>query len=112
MKVTTVCVLTRDEILRDLIKTVLGQYKSIRIVDRLDPGPIDVVISEDPLFSPTEVEVLRQLVRLGCVERVADTLCRSPRTIHRVLANIREKLGVANTLQAVLWAIRMGVVRV
>jgi len=112
MRRATVCVLTRDEILRDFIKTVLGSYNSIKVIDQLDAGPIDVIISEHPLFSPAEIAVLRELVRVGRVEKVADTLCRSPRTIHRILANIREKRGVRTTLQAVLWAIRMGVVRV
>jgi len=47
----------------------------------------------------------------GSVRRAAQAICRSETTLKRELAAIREKLGVRTTLQAVVWAVRQGIVR-
>ncbi len=46
MIMVTVCILTRNELLRDLIKVALGQCESlsIKIVERLDDEVVDAVI--------------------------------------------------------------------
>ncbi len=111
MRKATVCIVARNEILRDLIKAHLGGCESLRVVERPDEAEIEAVVMEQPLLSPSEIEILQHLARYGRVEKVARILHRSPRTIYRVLANIREKLGVRSTLQAVRWAIELGLLK-
>ena len=69
-----------------------------------------MIISHNCL-TPTEIEVLQKVAEKGSVRKAAQALCRSETTLKRELAAIREKLGVRTTLQAVVWALRQGIVR-
>jgi len=69
-----------------------------------------MIISHDRL-TPTEIEVLQKVADRGSVRRAAQLLCRSETTLKRELAAIRQQLGVRTTLQAVVWALRQGVIR-
>jgi DNA-binding NarL/FixJ family response regulator len=61
-------------------------------------------------LSDRELEVLR-LVAAGLSDNdVADRLVLSPHTVHRHVANIRTKLGVASRAAAVAAAARAGLV--
>lgn len=63
----------------------------------------------EPL-TPRELEVLRLLAGAASNREIADRLEISPRTVETHLANIYGKLGVRGRTEAMLWAIREGVV--
>ncbi|GIV09699.1 MAG: hypothetical protein KatS3mg020_0636 [Fimbriimonadales bacterium] len=69
------------------------------------------MVVEDYL-TPLEVLRLQQLVDNGTVARAAKAACVSKHTFKNELAWIRAKLGVGTTLEAVLWALRKGWIRV
>jgi len=73
--------------------------------------PLDAVIISHNCLTPTEIEVLQKVADKGSVRRAAQALCRSETTLKRELAAIRQKLGARTTLQAVVWAVRQGIVR-
>jgi two-component system, NarL family, response regulator DegU len=65
----------------------------------------------DPIISPREEEVL-QLVADGLsTPEVAEKLFISVKTVKNHLASIYEKLDTADRTQAVLRAVRMGIIR-
>jgi DNA-binding NarL/FixJ family response regulator len=72
---------------------------------------LDAVIISHNCLTPTEIEVLQKVADKGSVRRAAQALCRSETTLKRELAAIRQKLGARTTLQAVVWAVRQGIVR-
>lgn len=79
----------------------------LREVDRL-PGPID---DGHQIVSKREVEVL-QLIADGCsTPEVADTLFISQKTVKNHLASIYQKLDARDRTQAVLAAVRRGIIR-
>jgi DNA-binding NarL/FixJ family response regulator len=61
-------------------------------------------------LTPREREILQLLADGLDSRRVADRLCISPRTQRNHMANILAKLGLHSQLQAVLFALRHGVV--
>jgi DNA-binding NarL/FixJ family response regulator len=61
-------------------------------------------------LTPREREILQLLADGLDSRRVADRLCISPRTQRNHMANILSKLGLHSQLQAVLFALRHGVV--
>ena len=66
---------------------------------------------EDRLISPREEEVL-QLIAEGCsTPEVAAKLYISQKTVKNHLASIYEKLNARDRTQAVLLAVRMGIVK-
>ena len=77
-------------------------------VRRLDPQPAD---ESDRIVTKREVEVL-QLIADGCsTQEVADTLFISQKTVKNHLASIYQKLDARDRTQAVLTAVRMGIVK-
>ena len=68
--------------------------------------------SEDPEpeLSERELDVLRLIVDGQDNATIASTLFISPNTVKNHLANIFEKLGVANRLQASVYAMRRGII--
>ena len=78
-------------------------------VRRLDPDP--VVDDADRVVTKREVEVL-QLIADGCsTPEVAERLFISQKTVKNHLASIYHKLDARDRTQAVLQAVRMGIVR-
>jgi DNA-binding NarL/FixJ family response regulator len=70
-----------------------------------------VEVNDDPLISPREEEVLQLVVDgLGTGE-IAARLFISQKTVKNHLASIYEKLDARDRTQAVLTAVRMGIVR-
>lgn len=63
----------------------------------------------EPLTS-REIEVLRLLAGAASNRELAEQLAISPRTVETHLANIYGKLGVRGRTEAMLWAIREGIV--
>lgn len=69
-------------------------------------------LNDDPLISPREEEVLQLVVDgLGTTE-IAERLYISQKTVKNHLASIYEKLHASDRTQAVLTAVRMGIVRI
>jgi len=101
-----------DSLLQDYLRRVLEQCPTLEVVCSPPPAEplVAMIISHDRL-TPTEIEVLQKVADKGSVRRAAQTLCRSETTLKRELAAIRQKLGVRTTLQAVVWALRQGVIR-
>lgn len=70
-----------------------------------------VAREEDRLISPREEEVL-QLIAEGCsTPEVAERLYISQKTVKNHLASIYEKLDARDRTQAVLTAVRMGIIK-
>ena len=78
-------------------------------VRRIDPVPADE--ESDRIVTKREVEVL-QLIADGCsTPEVAEQLYISQKTVKNHLASIYHKLDARDRTQAVLQAVRMGIVR-
>ncbi|MCU1497672.1 MAG: DNA-binding response regulator, LuxR family [Acidimicrobiales bacterium] len=77
-------------------------------VRRIDPEPAE---ESDRIVTKREVEVL-QLIADGCsTPEVAEQLFISQKTVKNHLASIYHKLDARDRTQAVLQAVRMGIVR-
>jgi DNA-binding NarL/FixJ family response regulator len=74
--------------------------------------PVDHQASSDLVepLTPRELEVLRLLAGAATNREIADRLEISPRTAETHLTNIYGKLGVRGRTEAMLWAIREGLV--
>ena len=78
-------------------------------VRRIDPDAVDA--DADRVVTKREVEVL-QLIADGCsTPEVAERLFISQKTVKNHLASIYHKLDARDRTQAVLQAVRMGIVR-
>jgi len=78
-------------------------------VRRIDPDPTGD--DADRVVTKREVEVL-QLIADGCsTPEVAERLFISQKTVKNHLASIYHKLDARDRTQAVLQAVRMGIVR-
>ena len=78
-------------------------------VRRIEPDPVDA--DADRVVTKREVEVL-QLIADGCsTPEVAERLFISQKTVKNHLASIYHKLDARDRTQAVLQAVRMGIVR-
>jgi DNA-binding NarL/FixJ family response regulator len=62
------------------------------------------------MLTKREVEVLKAIAQGQNSEQIAETLHVSERTVRNHLANIYKKLGVHDRTQAVLYAVRHGLV--
>ena len=77
-------------------------------VRRIDPDSVDD--DSDRVVTKREVEVL-QLIADGCsTPEVAERLFISQKTVKNHLASIYQKLDARDRTQAVLQAVRMGIV--
>ena len=77
-------------------------------VRRIDPDPAD---DSDRVVTKREVEVL-QLIADGCsTPEVAESLFISQKTVKNHLASIYHKLDARDRTQAVLQAVRLGIVK-
>jgi DNA-binding NarL/FixJ family response regulator len=65
----------------------------------------------DPLLSPREIDVLQALASGASTAEVASQLFISVKTVKNHLANIYEKMDARDRTQAVLQALRLGVIR-
>lgn len=72
-------------------------------------GPKDTPVHAEPL-TEREIEVLRALARGESNKQIADTLVVSEKTVKAHVSNILGKLGLQSRTQAVLYALRHGMV--
>ncbi len=97
-----------------IVGTAEGEARAARSAEVvISPNrPADSDAGNVPTLSPREVQVLR-LVALGReTSWIAEELGVSPHTALNHIRNIRQKLGVATKLAAVVSAIRLGIIRV
>ena len=97
-----------------IVGTAEGEARAARSAEVvISPNrPADSDAGNVPALSPREVQVLR-LVALGReTSWIAEELGVSPHTALNHIRNIRQKLGVATKLAAVVSAIRLGIIRV
>jgi DNA-binding CsgD family transcriptional regulator/pimeloyl-ACP methyl ester carboxylesterase len=71
--------------------------------------PVPATAAGAPRLSPREREVLALLADGQTEREIASSLCISPATASRHVANLYAKLGVHRRAEAVAWAIRNGV---
>ena len=85
---------------RNYIDPVLAQQLAVQQFSG-DQNPVEVL-------SEREFEVFMQLAGGQSVNRIAETLFLSPRTVGTHLYNIKQKLGAENSAELALIAIRNG----
>ncbi len=109
MQKRKVCILTRDPLLKLYLEQRLNNCAEVELVTSTVLS--DATLVEHRLLTPNEIQLLQTVANCGSVEKAAKAIPRSVTTLKRELAVIREKLGVRTTLQAVVWALRHGVIR-
>ena len=70
----------------------------------------DEPLRPDGLLSPREEELLQYVADGLSTAEVAERMCISPKTVKNHLASIYDKLGAHDKTQAVLTAVRLGIV--
>lgn len=106
---------TTDEIVRVVNQAAEGQTtlspeiaaSMLSEVNKLEPAPAD----HEGLISRREVEVLQLISEGLATNEVADQLFISIKTVKNHLASIYSKLDSRDRTQAVLRAVRMGIIR-
>lgn len=76
---------------------------------RYVPGPEELERAKS--LSERELEVLSRIARGRTTAQVAEELFISPKTVRNHLSHIMQKLGVRDRTQAVLFALRVGLIR-
>lgn len=71
---------------------------------RWEPEPFEQL-------TPRELEVLKQAAAGLSNQRIAETLCLSLKTVENYMSTVYEKLGVQDRTQAVLYALKKGLVK-
>lgn len=111
VKAGAVGYITKDSSVKEVVMAVRmaadgDRILSPRVARALDAQPA----SDDALLSPREEELLQYIADgLGSAE-VAERMCISPKTVKNHLASIYDKLGAHDKTQAVLTAVRLGIV--
>jgi DNA-binding NarL/FixJ family response regulator len=110
----------KDESLKDIVTVVRAAAAGDAIIPpRVGSMVLDRLRKEEPAtsedgsipqLSKRELEVLRLMVDGKDNATIAAELFISPNTVKNHLANIFEKLGVANRLQASVQALRRGII--
>jgi DNA-binding CsgD family transcriptional regulator len=107
-----VLIYCQDDALKNYFLNALSLCDDIEILFPPPPAePVDAEIVVDGYLTPTEVLRLQQLVDHGSIKKAAERACISERTFNNQLGWIRAKLGVSSTQEAVLWALKHGIVR-
>lgn len=107
LRITIYC---RDETLRGYLKRVLEGYGELEVCPPSANGA-DATLIVDSCLTRRERECLQAIAECGEATRAAQQLGISVCTLNNKLAQIRAKLGVKTTLAAVVWAMRVGLVR-
>jgi DNA-binding NarL/FixJ family response regulator len=91
--------------------TILSPQLAATMLDEVRRLPVPSPAEEDRVITKREEEVL-QLIADGCsTPEVAERLYISQKTVKNHLASIYQKLDARDRTQAVLQAVRMGIVR-
>jgi DNA-binding NarL/FixJ family response regulator len=112
MKAGAVGYVTKDSTVKEVALAVRMAANGDRIMSpRLagvmaDPSPSD----DATRLSPREEELLQYIADGLSTTDVADRMCISPKTVKNHLASIYDKLDARDKTQAVLTAVRLGIV--
>lgn len=112
VKAGAVGYVTKDSSVKEVVLAVRmaadgNKVLSPRVASALDDEPIRA----DGLLSPREEELLQYIADGLSTAEVAEQMCISPKTVKNHLASIYEKLDARDRTQAVLMAVRMGIVK-
>ncbi|EKP94013.1 response regulator transcription factor [Thermaerobacter subterraneus] len=88
---------------------IMSELASDSPLYRYVPAPEEVERAR--LLSQRELEVLSRIARGKTTAQVARELFISPKTVRNHLSHIMQKLGVRDRTQAVLFALRVGLIR-
>lgn len=120
-----VLVYCQDQRLKDWLLNLLTKYDDIVVLTSNSPTPpsptpfrqlcssetAEAEIIEEGYLTLTEVSRLQLLVDYGTVKQAAQKAGISENTFNNQLRAIRAKLAVNSTLEAVLWALKRGIVQ-
>jgi DNA-binding NarL/FixJ family response regulator len=111
VKAGAVGYVTKDSSVKEVVLAVRmaadgNKVLSPRVASALDDEPIRA----DGLLSPREEELLQYIADGLSTAEVAEQMCISPKTVKNHLASIYDKLGAHDKTQAVLTAVRLGIV--
>jgi DNA-binding NarL/FixJ family response regulator len=111
VKAGAVGYVTKDSSVKEVVLAVRmaadgNKVLSPRVASALDDEPIRA----DGLLSPREEELLQYVADGLSTAEVAEQMCISPKTVKNHLASIYDKLGAHDKTQAVLTAVRLGIV--
>ncbi|QIA26787.1 response regulator transcription factor [Thermaerobacter sp. PB12/4term] len=88
---------------------IMSELASDSPLYRYVPAPEEVERAR--LLSQRELEVLSRIARGKTTAQVARELFISPKTVRNHLSHIMQKLGVRDRTQAVIFALRVGLIR-
>lgn len=106
-----VCVYSINQVHEELIHRVLSTCQAIKIIPPPRFQAVDAEVLEEGYLSKAELEALQAVANWGRVSVAARKLHRAPTTLKSQLRSVREKIGVATTVEAVAWALRRGLIR-
>jgi DNA-binding CsgD family transcriptional regulator len=106
-----VLIYCQDDALKNYLLNVLSLCDDIEVLFPPHAESVDAEMVVEGYLTPTEVLRLQQLVDCGTIKKAAERACISERTFNNQLGWIRAKLGVSSTQEAVLWALKHGIVR-
>jgi DNA-binding NarL/FixJ family response regulator len=112
MKAGAVGYVTKDSTVKEVALAVRLAANGDRILSpRLAGVMADHPLDDDPTrLSPREEELLQYIADGLSTSDVADRMCISPKTVKNHLASIYDKLDARDKTQAVLTAVRLGIV--
>lgn len=111
VKAGAVGYVTKDSSVKEVVLAVRmaadgNKVLSPRVATALREEPLRT----DSLLSPREEELIQYLADGLSTADVAERMCISPKTVKNHLASIYDKLGAHDRTQAVLTAVRLGIV--
>lgn len=114
IKAGAVGYVTKDSTVKEVALAVRLAADGERIVSpRLNCTPESIDPEESSAaLSPREEELLQYIADGLSTGDVADRMCISPKTVKNHLASIYDKLGAHDKTQAVLTAVRLGIVSI
>lgn len=112
MKAGAVGYVTKDSTVKEVALAVRLAANGDRILSpRLAGVMADQPLDDDPTrLSPREEELLQYIADGLSTSDVAERMCISPKTVKNHLASIYDKLDARDKTQAVLTAVRLGIV--
>jgi DNA-binding NarL/FixJ family response regulator len=111
VKAGAVGYVTKDSSVKEVVLAVRMAADGNKVLSpRVATVMHDEPLRPDGLLSPREEELLQYVADGLSTAEVAEWMCISPKTVKNHLASIYDKLGAHDKTQAVLTAVRLGIV--
>lgn len=111
VKAGAVGYVTKDSSVKEVVLAVRMAADGNKVLSPRVAGVMrDEPLRTDALLSPREEELLQYVADGLSTADVAERMCISPKTVKNHLASIYDKLGAHDKTQAVLSAVRLGIV--